>query len=313
MLANSFIEIIASSLASGLSIEASSYPKPGNVSPLGGAKGLEHWFFLSASTSIAIELYKILQEVVRIKGCLERGFGEKIYRVYSASSKSHGGGNVSLGFALLVVPIAIGIGDLIRDNDPEIIGVEEVLERSVDLIKICGTPEDSAWISKAILEASPSYIFRYQGQGYDILGSPNKGRSFWGFVEDFRRHDLILNEIWGGYKRVYRAYNIICSNYPYNLYEGVVVAFITIGSQTIDTLIARKKGYKVAIKVREEMRKILSLLKQGSRLWRIYAELLDKELRASQINPGSIADIVAMAAGLCVAMKAMERIKGTNY
>jgi triphosphoribosyl-dephospho-CoA synthetase len=313
LLADSLIEIIASSLASGLSIEASSYPKPGNVSPLGGAKGLEHWFFLSSSTSIAIELYKILQEVVETKGCLEKGLGEKIYRVYSASSKPHGGGNVSLGFTMLVVPIAIGIGDLIRDNDPRIISVEGMLERSVDLIRICGRSEDSAWISKAILEASPSYIFKYQGQGYDILDNRNRSRSFWEFVEDFRRHDLILNEIWCGYKRVYRAYNMICSNYPHNLYEGVVMAFITIGSQTIDTLIARKKGYKVAMKVKKEMEKILSLIKQGSQFWRIYAELLDRELRASQINPGSIADIVATAAGLCVAMKAMERIKGANH
>ncbi|MEM2203778.1 MAG: triphosphoribosyl-dephospho-CoA synthase [Sulfolobales archaeon] len=312
MLANSLIEIVASSLASGLSIEASSYPKPGNVSPLGGAKGLEHWFFLSSSTSIAIELYKILQEVVETKGCLERGLGEKIYKVYSASSKPHGGGNVSLGFTMLVVPIAIGIGDLIRHNDLGIISAEEVLKRSVGLARICENSEDSAWISRAILEASPSYIFRYRGQGYDILGDRNRSRSFWGFVEDFRRHDLILNEIWSGYKRVYRAYNIICSNYPYNLYEGVVIAFITIGSQTIDTLIARKKGYKVAMKVKKEMGKILSLIKQGSCFWKVYAEILDKELKASQINPGSIADIVATAAGLCVAIKTIERIESAN-
>jgi len=32
------IEIAAASLASGLAIEASSYPKPGNVSPIGDAK-----------------------------------------------------------------------------------------------------------------------------------------------------------------------------------------------------------------------------------------------------------------------------------
>ncbi len=304
-LTSDIIEIIASSLASGLSIEASSYPKPGNVSPLGGVKDLEHWFFLTSSTSIAIELYKIMQRVLRTERCLEGGVGRNIYRVYSASSKPHSGGNVHLGFTMLIVPIAIGIGDLIRSGDLGAVDVDKVLRRSVDLIKICGDPSDSTWISKAILEASPSYIFRYRGRGYDILSIPDRGKSFWEFIEDFKKHDLILNEIWAGYRRAREAYRVICENHPHNLYEGVVVAFITVGSQALDTLIARKKGYRVAIEVREEMRKILSLLIQGSRFWRVYAELLDKELRNSQINPGSIADIVATAAGICVAIKSL--------
>ncbi len=312
MLADSIIEIIASSLAAGLSIEASSYPKPGNVSPLGGTKDLEHWFFIAASTSISIEIFKIIQKVIMSKGCPEEGVGESIYKIYSASSKPHGGKNVHLGFTMLLVPIAMGFGDLIRSGHLDGVDVEEVLNRSVDLVRECGDPKDSLWISRAILEASPSYIFKYQGHGYDLLSRLEGGKSFWEFVEDFKRHDLILNEIWNRYQRTHEAYNMICSNYPDNLYGGVVTAFIAIGSEAIDTLIARKRGYRVAIKVRAEMKKILSLLRQGTPLWRLYAELLDRELKISGINPGSIADIIALASGLCVAIRAIERHKNSS-
>lgn len=216
-----------------------------------------------------------------------------------------------LGFTFLIVPIAISLGDLIRSKELKRAGVDDVLKRTMDLIRSCGDPEDSLWISKTILEASPSYIFKYQGRGYDVLGSPTAGKSFWGFIEDFKTHDLILNEIWSGYKRTREAHEIICSCYPHKLYEGAVAAFIAIGSKTVDTLIARKKGYKVAIKVRDEMQRILSLLEQGTQLWRVYAELLHKEFKAAGINPGSIADIVAAAAGLCITMKAVERFDVT--
>lgn len=287
-------------MALGLALEASAYPKPGNVSPQGGTKGLEHWHFLASSTSIAVELYRILKEARYIDKCPEGGLGERIYRLYNMASRLGGGRNTHLGFTMLILPIAIAVGELLSIKGSLDISVEELLEEARDLVRTCRSPEDLEWISRAILEASPSYLTRYEGAGFDVIRGKGSERSMWEFIESFKKHDLILREIWEGYPRVYKAYTIININPSLDLYERIAIAFINIASENIDTTIARGRGYKVAVKVMREMRRIRELIEIKSPMWRLYAEILDRELRARGLNPGSIADIVATASSLYV-------------
>lgn len=314
MLADDAINIAAASLASGLAIEASSYPKPGNVSPIGDAKHLTHWFFIATSTSMAIELRRLINDIVYGESpCPLEGIGKRIYRLYTASSRIHSGKNTHLGYTLLLAPIAVAVGILIRDPGRKGgLDIEEALELSHEIARECRSPEDFKWISKTILETSPSYIMKYIGVGPDIYRANNDRNSFWGFVEAFRRHDLILNEIWSGYPRAYIAYRIICEGYPWKLYEKISIAFITIGSTTVDTLIAREKGYKVAIEVMKTLGKALEIMREGLSLWLEYAEILDKELRIVGINPGSIADIVAIGTSLCITENSLKPLFGSK-
>lgn len=302
------IEIAAASLASGLAIEASSYPKPGNVSPIGDAKNLTHWFFIATSASMAIELEKLIRDIVYSNApCPKEGIGEKIYKLYTTSSMLQGGRNTHLGYTILVTPIAVAMGLLIRElGSAGGVEVEEILNLSYDIARSCGSPEDFRWISKAILEASPTYVLKYIGVGPDIYNADRTRATFWDFVETFRRHDLLLNEIWDGYQRAYLSYKIICEDYPWKLYEKISIAFISIGSSAVDTVIAREKGYKVALDVMNIFRKASTIISSDSKLWLKYLEILDRELRESRINPGSIADIVAVGTGLCVMEKALS-------
>jgi len=302
--ADSFlVDVLAAALASGLAIEASAYPKPGNVSPLGGAKGLAHWFFIATSTSMSIELSRLIGEVASRGGCPHGGIGMWIYRLFSRSSALHGGRNTHLGYTMLITPVAIamgrGVGGLL-DLD-----AGSVLEESTKAAAECSVEEDFKWVSRAILEASPSYVSKYSGGGPDIFRAEDSRAPFWGFVGAFRRHDIVLDEIWRGYPRVYEAYEILCEGYPAELYRAISRAFIVIGGKYVDTAIARGKGYRVAIAVMEELRRAASIMETGSQLWLDYAEILDKELRSSGINPGSIADIVATATSLCIAIETL--------
>lgn len=270
------------------------------MSPQGGAKGLEHWHFLASSASIAVELYRILEEARYIDKCPVGGLGERIYRLYSMASRMSGGRNTHLGFTMLIIPIAIAIGELLSIKGSLDIGVEELLEEARDLVRTCRSPEDLEWISRAILEASPSYLARYEGAGFDVIRGKGSEGSMWDFIESFKKHDLILREIWEGYPRVYKAYTIIDTTPVPGLYERIAIAFIKIASENIDTTIARGRGYKVAIDVMREMGRIRDLIEMGSPMWRLYAEILDRELRSRGLNPGSIADIVATASSLYI-------------
>jgi len=302
------IEIAAASLASGLAIEASSYPKPGNVSPIGDAKNLTHWFFIATSASMAMELEKLIRDIVYGDApCHKEGIGERIYRLYTRSSRMQGGRNTHLGYTILVAPIAVATGLLIKElREAKGVEVEKILNLSYEIARTCGSPEDFRWISKAILEASPTYVSKYIGEGPNIYNADKTRATFWGFVEAFRRHDLLLNEVWSGYPRVYLSYKIICEGYPWKLYEKISVAFINIGGSAVDTVIAREKGYRVALNIMSIFRKASTIISSGSKLWLKYLEILDRELRESRINPGSIADIVAIGTGLCVMEKALS-------
>ncbi|MEM4971590.1 MAG: triphosphoribosyl-dephospho-CoA synthase [Sulfolobales archaeon] len=302
------IDIAAASLASGLAIEASSYPKPGNVSPMGDAKNLTHWFFIATSASMAIELERLIREAVYGDSiCPKEGIGEKIYRLYIRSSSMQGSRNTHLGFTILITPIAFAVGLLIKESgEAGSMEVEEILDLSYEIARTCGSPDDFRWISKAILEASPSYILKYIGEGPDIYSADKTRATFWDFIEAFKRHDLLLNEIWSGYPRAYLSSRIICEGYPWKLYEKISMAYISIGSSAIDTVIAREKGYKVALDVMNTFRKALAIISSDSKLWLKYLEILDRELRSSGINPGSIADIVAVGASLCIIEKALN-------
>jgi triphosphoribosyl-dephospho-CoA synthetase len=149
-------------------------------------------------------------------------------------------------------------------------------------------------------------VLKYIGVGPDIYNADRTRATFWDFVETFRRHDLLLNEIWDGHQRAYLSYKIICEDYPWKLYEKISIAFISIGSSAVDTVIAREKGYKVALDVMNIFRKASTIISSDSKLWLKYLEILDRELRESRINPGSIADIVAVGTGLCVMEKALS-------
>jgi len=298
------IDVVAAALASGLAIEASAYPKPGNISPFGDAKGLTHWFFIATSVSMSIELSRLIEEAGAGGGCPRGGIGLWIYRLFARSSALHGGKNTHLGYTMLIVPIAIAMG---RDAGGGLdLDVAKILERSTTAAEECSCEEDFRWVSRAILKASPSYIYRYIGRGPDIYTAEKGGPPFWGFVEAFRRHDIVLDEIWSGYPRVYEAYEILCKGRPAELYRAISRAFIVIGSRYVDTAIARGKGYRVAIGVMGEFKRVAAVMEADPRLWLRYAEILDRELRGCGINPGSIADIVATAVSLFIALKALS-------
>lgn len=285
---------ISSALASGLAIDASAYPKPGNVSPLGGSKGLEHRHFTAAASALEAEFHLILVEGKRCGG-----LGEKIYRAYRAGAEASGGRNVHLGFVILSIPVLLSAGDTVlgpvNGKAPSETLSMEILRGARDLVERCGDPEDVAWISKTIVEASPSYLSRYEGPGFDVR-NPGRG-TIMDFIRASKDHDLIALEMWEGYPRTLEAAQVV-EEMGEDPREGAVVAFIQLASKSVDTNIARGRGYRVAAKFVKEARKLLEIMLTGSDLWRGYAEDLDAVLRRTGINPGSVADIVALAAGL---------------
>ncbi|MEM4040891.1 MAG: triphosphoribosyl-dephospho-CoA synthase, partial [Ignisphaera sp.] len=66
-------------------------------------------------------------------------------------------------------------------------------------------------------------------------------------------------------------------------------------SRELDTLIVRKNGYEVAQRVKEEAKETLKLCEESWANCLEKLKVFDDELASARVNPGSTADIVAVA------------------
>ena len=304
-------EYYAVLLSLGPLLEVSATPKPGNVDREHDFRDTRFEDFLTSS--LVLEVF--------IKRGIERGlkgryvFGDLVLGMVKYSKKIHGGGNTCLGMAILLTPLSVSLGELFRRG--EIINVKRLTELATELVRRYSTVRDTINFYKAIREASPSYLSLKDKVEYPNVYSEtfeyeikSKSLTLWKVLEYSARWDIISRQIVNKYVDVIHALNILkekVQRLDWN--RSVVQTYLELLAKLEDSIIIRKHGPHVYDEIRGEVLKILSKggvnTVEGMRM--IYR--LDQYMIERGINPGAIADIIAVAISLYAIEKKIKVIK----
>lgn len=281
---------IIKSLILGALLEAT-IPKPGNVNRFRDFYDLTFYHFLFADVWIV----DILYEAAKIGYLIRRGklnpnearIGELIKRAVQNSRQvqSH---NPNFGIITLQIPLAIALG-----YSRDIKEAREVVKRLIDE----STVNDTIEFYKAIRIANPKGI--PSGVKYDVYNEKVFDELFRDKINLKRlaeiscERELIFKEWLNGYELSYKTFlRLLELTKESSLEEATIRAFLELLSENMDTLIIRKVGEEEAKLVKEKAKEVL----KGE----LELEEFDKFLRekGDLRNPGSLADIMAIALGL---------------
>lgn len=293
----------AEALSLAFALEASGYPKPGNVDRLHDLPGLSYEAFIVTS----IVSLKYLEKGVRrgLKGWGNIVFGDLVYGIVTDSMKKSGSSNTCLGSSLLITPLSVAIGLCLRRGEENL----DCFLKMVREVLSASTIEDSIEFYRAVREAKPSYIKPNDETGdyvnvwdYDFKKKLRTKRHRLKDVLEFSAsHDIVSHELINGYPRSMNALRFLSErfNAHKNWNRAVVETYVHLLSRDHDTVVAREHGFETAARVRDLAGKvIIKLLVANQSEWTGIVGSLDSEIRKMKVNPASIADIVASTIAL---------------
>lgn len=281
---------IIKSLTLGALLEVT-IPKPGNVNRFRDFHDLTFYHFLFADVWIVDILYEAVKTGYLIKrGRLnlnEARIGELIRRAVQ-NSRQVQNHNPNFGIITLQVPLAIALG-----HSGDIKEAREVVKRLIDE----STVNDTIGLYKAIRIVNPKGI--PGGVKYDVYKEKVFDELFRDRINLKRlaeiscKRELIFKEWLNGYELSYKTFlRLLELTKEYPLEEATIWTFLELLSENMDTLIIRKAGEEEAKLVKEKAKEVLK--------GKLKLEEFDKFLRekGDLRNPGSLADIIAIALGL---------------
>ncbi len=292
-------------LALSIALEVSVYPKPGNVHRYADYPDLLFEDFLAG----AIATHKWLYRAVK------RGYtgdysrytvGDIIYYGLRDSMRLTGRGNTCLGTLLLLAPLALAIGSLVRDGKET--RSSTLASTATGILREHSTVDDSIMFYRAVRLASPSYIRSDDDVGEypnvwdsDYIDRLRRANArLWDILVHSSRRDIVSSEIVGSYTRSIATSSAIDEFFretgDWN--EAVVRAYIMLLADNIDTMVLRKHGAGDAYYLKMRAMEIKELMLKSRREWVEELWKLDKELHGKRINPGSLADILASSIAL---------------
>ncbi|OYT40952.1 MAG: triphosphoribosyl-dephospho-CoA synthase [Desulfurococcales archaeon ex4484_58] len=300
-------------LASSLSLEASAYPKPGNVHRLSDLPDLRFEDFILTSSVASKWFTRGFRRGKRGWGRVV--FGDLIYWIIRDTYVLTGGKNPCLGSSLLLTPLSVSIGKCVREGREElecfIEKVNEVLEAT--------TVYDTIYFYRAVRIVKPSYIRKtdFTSEYVNIWSRKyvkellEKNHRLIDVLRFSSKKDIIADELINGYPRSRDAVGFLKKRLKkHNDWNrGIVETQIYLMSKYIDTLVARKHGVEKAEYVRKLGEEhIMRIIEDqgGEYSWLIEAHDLDKHLKKYRINPGSIADLVVTTIAFYLLEKYIE-------
>lgn len=285
-------------------LEASGYPKPGNVHRTRDFGNTRYEHFLAGAVSIGPSLRELGQRAFRAGvGDLELseiGLGSSILKASEDSLAWQKGGNVNMGIILLLAPLVAASGFYLSRGIPL-----ELKKLRVDLavvIQACDS-EDSLSIFRAIRSVVPPRVLG-KAESLDLMNDNTP--------EVIRKEKLTPLRIFYACK----DRDSICSEwtsdfsitfnlgYPSlrqalelseDINTSTVYAFLQILSSIPDTLIERKSGHKAALEVSRMAADVLEKGGPFSAEGKFKLLEMDEVLNDSggNLNPGTTADITA--------------------
>ncbi|AOL16101.1 triphosphoribosyl-dephospho-CoA synthase [Sulfolobus sp. A20] len=161
--------------------------------------------------------------------------------------------------------------------------VKELREQLMIMIKELGENE-----SKYFLQVLTKLNLTYLGKMIEIDYRKINNIKFYKLLEISKDYDIVAYNMFNGYSITYQAYNIIKENLC-GLEKDIQRAFIKLLSYYPDTLIFKKYGALIALKVSKYARTI-SECPTDDELKRF-----NQFLTSNNLNPGATADLIASA------------------
>ncbi len=249
--------------------------KPGNVSQYADGHGMSFRDFVtSADVSTPILCNSSL------------GLGERALQSVKATKEAVGC-NTNLGMLLLFLPII---------KSYESIGNEELLQEDIKNILEQMTMQDASLVFQAISLAKPGGLGRVENN--DVNNSPNI--SLLEAMSAAAERDLIAKQYVSAFDDVYKlGLNCLLEfDKRWNSVEWAAVAcYLSFMASFPDSHIRRKFGDEIARQVQNRAVSISEQFKNNKNPAKKKSELLefDRELKDSNINPGTSADMTAVS------------------
>ena len=308
----SILKSLSESLALALLLEASGYPKPGNVHRTRDRKGLRYEAFLATG----IFSLKYFEKGLK-RGCRgEYGklvFGDLIYGLVKNVIDKLKSTNTCLGSSLLLSLMSVSLGNYICSEYGEL---EDLIELSKNILKST-TVWDTIYYYMAIRKASPSYI-----KPGDVTGEYinvwdrkyrkhliEKNHALIDVLNYSSRFDIIAREALNGFKQGFKAEEFLRNRIEFHgeVNRAIVETYLYLLSLNKDTIIVLKHGDKEAIKVSRKAGKVLKQVLNAGDNWKKHVLLFDKTLHDKGINPGAVADLTVETLALYLVRNTINR------
>ena len=302
------IEDIARAAQLASALEASGYPKPGNVHRTVDLKEMTFEHFIASSIAIGPVLLGVTKKGFRAgKGEIKTeniGVGGAIKSAIENTMKWQRDGNTNLGIVLLLIPLAAAAGiTLGKEGKIEM----KKLRANLSNVLKSTTPEDALNAYDAILIADPAGL-----EGVDELDVKNKASKNRIKKERISLYEIMnISSKWDNISREWVTDMEITFEFGYplvkkfygrtkNMNTTTVQSFLEILSKYPDTFVQRVHGKEIAENVSKKAR---AIIKKGGMLTRAGKTLItkfDEELREKNINPGTTADLTASSLMLAI-------------
>lgn len=304
-------------------LEASGWPKPGNVHRTVNHPGTRYEHFLAGSIALGSPIGEAASRgAMAARGILEIskiGVGRIVRKTVQAVSKSHNGGNTHLGICLLFVPLAAAAAKTYIEKER----IEpDDLRRNVGKIMRFTTPMDAVEVYRAIsLVGSPHVLGRMRNDEVpDLYDKQARKRileeeiSLFKVMEEAASYDTIAKELVTAMRISFNiGYTELIETFEStnDINTATVHTFLKILSKVPDTLIARKVGLRKVSDIRKAVEIGLretqwisemaeKCLDMGGLTTREGTNLIwefDRKLQGlgEDYNPGTTADLTATA------------------
>jgi len=267
-----------------------SVDKPGNVGPSHDFIDTKYEDFLSSGFAIG----EVVRDAVEFGMTYKpetSGVGFLIKKGVLDSSKGHEGRNTNLGMLMLLIPLSVSCGLLIKNNKYTLKalreGVSSVIKGStpidtVELYDAISTSDAEVGRSKRFDVKDPLSKKRVQEKNLNLFD-----------VFNISKWDNISRELVTGMEITFETgYPALASTYREtgNMKKSVLRSFFDILSKYPDTLIERKNDRHTAESISLEAKEILE---NGLQIEEVAT--FDSKLRqnGNKLNPGTTADITA--------------------
>jgi len=276
-------------------LEASSYPKPGNVSPFRGYAGLTFPDFLAGAVAIG----PAVEEAAR-RGMMggRVPLGRLMLKAAEDTLSFGVAGNVNAGIILLLIPLAAAYARAGGDMGK--------LASAGRAILAASTPEDSVLFYRALRALHPKLPKVERLDVFDKHSDEQlrkEGITFKRILEI--SNDEVAGEVLNGYPISRKASKVFerALRKMGDIHRAVAQAFLWILAHHPDGLIEKKVGRKRAEWVSEKAREAVKLGGVLTPKGYAAAKRLDDRLFSlgRDYNPGSTADLVCSSVFLVLA------------
>ncbi|MEM1596327.1 MAG: triphosphoribosyl-dephospho-CoA synthase [Desulfurococcaceae archaeon] len=309
---DNFLKLYSEPLALALVLEASAYPKPGNVHRLRDREGLRYEAFLATGIlsmkyfekGIKRGYYGERQLKVLIGDLVFGLLRDVIYKLRST--------NTCLGSSLILSVMSVSLGKLLRFEDKNIESLREITRSVVEKTTVF----DSIYYYKAIRLASPSYIKPSDNTGeYVNVWDENfdsklleKGHRLVDILRYSSKFDVVSDEVLNGFQRGFEAEKFLRLRLRSHgdLNRAIVESYLYLLSENKDTIVYIKHGENVSNEISQKARRILGEVMKNNSNWFNYLWEFDNELYNKGINPGAVADLTAETIALFLLRNILE-------